>query len=149
TELRGSDLRFTESEAADFLNQAMGLRLSPEAIAALETRTEGWIAGLQLAALALQGTLSTPGPQDTASFIRSFTGSHRFVLAFLLEEVLNRQPAAIQAFLLQTSILERLCGPLCDEVLANSSISGQETLVQLERANLFVIPLDHERRWYR
>jgi LuxR family maltose regulon positive regulatory protein len=143
TELRVKDLRFTESEAAEFLNQAMGLRLSPEDVAALETRTEGWIAGLQLAALSMQGL------QDTAGFIQSFTGSHHFVLDYLIEEVLHKQPQNIQTFLLQTSILERMCGPLCDVVLLDSSINGQETLENLERANLFIIPLDDERRWYR
>ncbi|HSB02289.1 MAG TPA: hypothetical protein VLE49_16685, partial [Anaerolineales bacterium] len=143
TELRSADLRFTLSEAAGFLNEVMGLHLSSDDIAALETRTEGWIAGLQLAALSMQGL------QDTAAFIQSFTGSHRFVLDYLLEEVLYKQPKTIQTFLLLTSLLERMCGQLCDDVLLNSSITGQETLERLERANLFVISLDHERRWYR
>ena len=143
TELRVKDLRFSESEAAEFLNQTMGLRLLPEDIAALEARTEGWIAGLQLAALSMQGI------QDTAGFIQSFTGSHRFVLDYLLEEVIHKQPENIQTFLLQTSILERMCGQLCDAVLLNSSVAGQETLEHLERANLFIVPLDNERRWYR
>jgi LuxR family transcriptional regulator, maltose regulon positive regulatory protein len=143
TELRSADLRFTLSEATGFLNKVMGLHLSPDDIVALEKRTEGWIAGLQLAALSLQGV------QDIADFIQSFTGSNRFVLDYLLEEVLHKQPETIQTFLLQTSILGRMCGQLCDEVLLHSSITGQETLEQLERANLFVIPLDNERRWYR
>ena len=143
TELRVKDLRFSESEAAEFLNQTMGLRLLPEDIAALEARTEGWIAGLQLAALSMQGL------EDTAGFIQSFTGSHRFVLDYLLEEVIHKQPENIQTFLLQTSILERMCGQLCDAVLLNSSVAGQETLEHLERANLFIVPLDNERRWYR
>ena len=143
TELRAADLRFTPSEAAEFLNQVMGLKLSFGNIAALETRTEGWIAGLQLAALSMQGY------QDTASFIESFTGSHRFVMDYLVEEVLHQQPERVQTFLLRTSILNRLCGALCDAVLLDSSISGQETLEYLERANLFMIPLDSERRWYR
>jgi len=142
-ELRVKDLRFTTSEAAEFLNQTMGLHLSTEDFAALETRTEGWIAGLQLAALSMQGL------EDTAGFIQSFTGSHHFVLDYLLEEVLQKQPENIQTFLLQTSILERMCGQLCDAVLLNSFIGGQETLEYLERANLFIIPLDNERRWYR
>ena len=111
TELRAADLRFTPSEAAEFLNQVMGLNLSSEDIAALETRTEGWIAGLQLAALSMQGH------QDTASFIQSFTGSHHFVMDYLVEEVLQQQPESVQTFLLRTSILNRLCGPLCDAVL--------------------------------
>jgi LuxR family maltose regulon positive regulatory protein len=142
-ELREADLRFTPAEAAEFLNQVMGLHLSEQDIAALESRTEGWIVGLQLAALSMQGL------PDTAGFIQSFTGTHRFVLDYLLEEVLYRQPAAIQDFLLGTSILERLCGPLCDAVLPEAGPSGQGTLEFLERANLFVVPLDHERRWYR
>jgi LuxR family maltose regulon positive regulatory protein len=143
TELRGADLRFTAPEATDFLNQAMGLTLSAEAIAALETRTEGWIAGLQLAAISLQGH------QDATSFITSFTGSHHFVMDYLVEEVLQRQPESVQTFLLRTSILSRLCGPLCDAVLLDSAAAGQATLEYLERANLFVVPLDNERRWYR
>ncbi len=143
TEVRATDLRFTLPEAAAFLNQVMGLTLSTRDIAALERRTEGWIAGLQLAALSLQGH------QDAASFIASFTGSHHFVLDYLMEEVLGRQDARIQNFLLRTSILKRMCGPLCDAVLLDSSVSGQATLEYLERANLFIIPLDNERHWYR
>ena len=143
TELRVADLRFTPSEAADFLNQVMRLNLSAEDVSALEARTEGWIAGLQLAALSMQGH------QDTASFINSFTGSHHFVLDYLIEEVLHRQSDAIQTFLLRTSILDRLCGPLCDAILLDSSSSGQATLEYLQRANLFIVPLDNERRWYR
>ena len=107
TELRAADLRFTPAEAAEFLNQAMSLQLSAEDIAALEARTEGWITGLQLAALALQGSLSMQGHPDTSRFIQSFTGSHRFVLDYLVEEVLQRQPEHIRSFLLQTSILEQ------------------------------------------
>ena len=143
TELRAADLRFTPVEAARFLNQVMGLNLSAEEITALETRTEGWIAGLQLAALSMQGH------QDATSFIRSFAGSHHFVLDYLVEEVLHRQTESIQTFLLRTSILDRMCGSLCDAVLLAPSASGQETLESLEHANLFVIPLDDERRWYR
>ncbi len=143
TELRATDLRFTLSEAAGFLNQGMGLNLSAEDIAALETRTEGWIVGLQLAAISMQGH------QDTTSFITSFTGSHHFVLDYLVEEVLQQQPESIQTFLLRTSILDRLCGSLCDAVLLNPSVSGQETLEYIEHANLFLVPLDNERRWYR
>ena len=177
TELRATDLRFTPGEAAAFLNQVMGLNLSAEDIAALETRTEGWVAGLQLAALALQGlalqgTISMQGHQDAAGFIRSFTGSHHFVMDYLVEEVLGQQPASVQTFLLCTSILDRLCGPLCDAVCpaGTASISegpttvlepavsgketaaqetGQKTLEYLEQANLFIVPLDDERRWYR
>ncbi|HEX6387396.1 MAG TPA: LuxR C-terminal-related transcriptional regulator [Anaerolineae bacterium] len=143
TELHAADLRFTLDEAAGFLNQVMGLNLSAEEIVALENRTEGWIAGLQLAAVSMQGH------QDAAGFIKSFSGSHRFVMDYLIEEVLQQQPESVQRFLLHTSILDRLCGPLCDSVLLDSSASGQETLAYLERANLFLVPLDNERRWYR
>ena len=111
TELRAADLRFTVEETADFLNRAMGLSVTAKDIAALEGRTEGWIAGLQLAALALQGE------GDNSQFIQSFRGSHRFVLDYLVEEVLQQQPERVQTFLLHTSILGRLCGPLCDAVL--------------------------------
>src|SRR5579863_5169098 len=143
TEVRAVDLRFTPSEAAAFLNQGMGLNLSAQDIARLSTRTEGWIAGLQLAAISLQGH------EDAASFIRSFTGSYHFVMDYLVEEVLGQQSESVQTFLLRTSILDRLCGPLCDAVLLNPSGSGQATLEYLERANLFLVPLDNERRWYR
>ena len=143
TELRAADLRFTPAEVADFLTQAMGLSLSADDVAALEARTEGWIAGLQLAAISLQGR------HDTASFIASFTGSHHFVMDYLVEEVLQRQPPHILTFLLRTSILDRLCGPLCDAVVRDPAAPGQATLEYLDRANLFVVPLDHERRWYR
>jgi LuxR family transcriptional regulator, maltose regulon positive regulatory protein len=152
-ELRTSDLQFTIPEASEFLNQAMGLNLSDVDIIALEARTEGWIAGLQLASLALQG-LSMQGHPDSSKFIESFTGSHRFVLDYLMEEVLHLQSESIQTFLLCTSILNRMCGSLCDAVLGSPSASGQETAGQetleyLERANLFIIPLDNERHWYR
>jgi LuxR family transcriptional regulator, maltose regulon positive regulatory protein len=143
TELRAADLRFTLAEAAEFLNRVMGLNLSEADVAALEARTEGWIAGLQLAALSLQGQT------DPASFIQSFTGSHRFVLDYLLEEVLNQQSPDIQDFLLCTSLLNRLCGPLCDAILGNPLQPSTLTLESLERANLFLVPLDNERRWYR
>ena len=142
-ELRANDLRFAPAEAAEFLNQMMELDLSEEDITALENRTEGWIAGLHLAALSMQGHQDNPG------FIKSFTGSHHFVLDYLVEEVLKQQSESIQNFLLRTSILDRLCGPLCDAVLGPPSASGQETLEYLERANLFIVPLDNERRWYR
>jgi LuxR family maltose regulon positive regulatory protein len=143
TELRAADLRFTPTEAAEFLNRVMGLNLPAEDVAALEKRTEGWIAGLQLAALSMQGH------QDTASFIKAFKGSHHFVLDYLLEEVLHQQSESVQTFLLRTSILNRLCGPLCDAVLHDNAGSGQESLEYLERANLFIVPLDNERHWYR
>ncbi|MEZ4711267.1 MAG: LuxR C-terminal-related transcriptional regulator [Caldilineaceae bacterium] len=143
TEIRAADLRFTPDEAADFLNRVMGLSLSAAEIAALDARTEGWIVGLHLAALALQ---SQP---DASPFIQSFTGSHRFVLDYLVEEVLHQQPAPVQTFLLRTSILERLCGPLCDALLDSPTHSGQAALEALESANLFLVPLDNERHWYR
>ena len=141
TELRATDLRFTSGEAATFLNQMMGLNLAAEDITALETRTEGWVAGLQMAALSMQGRA------DTVGFIQAFTGSHRFVLDYLAEEVLHRQPEGVRNFLLQTSILDRLCGSLCDAVTGQED--GREMLEALERGNLFVVPLDDMRRWYR
>jgi LuxR family maltose regulon positive regulatory protein len=141
TELRAADLRFTASEAADFLNRVMGLGLSAEDVTALESRTEGWIAGLQLAALSIQGR------PDAAGFIQTFTGSHRFVLDYLVEEVLQRQPQRVRIFLLQTAILDKLCGPLCDAV--TGQMHGKGMLELLERGNLFVVPLDEERQWYR
>ncbi|HEX8228241.1 MAG TPA: LuxR C-terminal-related transcriptional regulator [Chloroflexia bacterium] len=153
TELRVTDLRFTPSEAAGFLNHAMGLNLSAEDIEALEARTEGWIAGLQLAAISLQGH------KDATGFIKSFTGSSRFIIDYLAEEVLERQPEEVRVFLLRTSILERMCAPLCDAVLNPNSeaappgspelISSQAMLEKLERSNLFIVPLDNERCWYR
>jgi len=142
-ELRATHLRFTLSETTAFLNQVMGLTLSAEDSAALERRTEGWIAGLQLAAISLQGH------EDASSFISSFTGSHHFVLDYLMEEVLGQQPEYVQTFLLHTAILDRMSGPLCDAMMLDSTSSGQATLEYLERANLFLIPLDNERRWYR
>ena len=142
TTVRASDLRFDLAEAAVFLRQTMGLDLSEDNIAALEARTEGWVAGLQLASISLQGR-----QHDAADFIDAFTGSHRFVLDYLVEEVLHRQSESVQRFLLQTSILDRLCGPLCDAVCL--STDSQQTLEALDRANLFLIPLDNERRWYR
>jgi LuxR family maltose regulon positive regulatory protein len=143
TELRAADLRFIPSEAAGFLNQVMGLNLSAEDVAALDKRTEGWIAGLQMAAISMQGQ------KDASSFIKSFTGSHHFVLDYLIEEVLQQQSENVQAFLLRTSILDRMCGPLCDAVLLDPSAFGQETLESLERTNLFIVPMDNERGWYR
>ena len=142
-ELRSIDLRFTFKEAAEFLNRVMDLNLSAEDVAALEGRTEGWVAGLQLAALSMQRH------QDTAGFIRSYSGGHRLVLDYLVEEVLQQQPERVQAFMLATSILDRLCGPLCEAVAGTPSGTGQDRLTALERANLFVVPLDDERVWFR
>ena len=163
TELRAADLLFTLDEAAAFLNGVMGLGLSREDVAALEDRTEGWIAGLQMAAVSMQGR------SDMPAFVRAFTGSNRFVMDYLVDEVLDRQPPPIQDFLLKTSILDRLSAPLCDALLKDeggapsASLRGQVMkdakpltlhpssliLEQLERANLFLVPLDDERRWYR
>jgi LuxR family transcriptional regulator, maltose regulon positive regulatory protein len=140
-ELRADDLHFTPEEAAAFLHQVMGLKLSTEEIAELETRTEGWIAGLQMAALAMRDRADIPG------FIEAFTGSHRYVLDYLVEEVVNQQPEGIRSFLLETSVLGRMCGTLCDAVTGRPD--GQAMLERLEHANLFVVPLDDERRWYR
>src|SRR5262249_8018012 len=143
TELRAADLRFTPAQAVASLNEVMCLPLSAKDIAAVERRTEGWIAGLQLAALSLQRH------EAPARFIQAFTGSHQFVLDYLVEEVLQQQPERVQTFLLRTSILERLCGPLCEAVVLDPATPGQATLEALDRANLFLVPLDHERQWYR
>jgi LuxR family maltose regulon positive regulatory protein len=143
TELRAADLRFTPDEATEFLERTVGLELSADDVAALEARTEGWIAGLRLAAVSMAGR------DDPADFIAAFTGSHRFVMDYLVEEVLHQQPADLQAFLLSTSILDRMCGPLTDALVAGAPATGQATLESLERANLLTIPLDDERRWYR
>jgi hypothetical protein len=157
TELRADDLRFTSEEAAAFLNEVMKLDLSAEDVARLEARTEGWIVGLQMAALSMRGQ------RDVSGFIKAFTGSHRFILDYLVEEVLDQQPPGIQDFLLKTSILDRMTAPLCDAVCfgeadtasrsAGSAVTGREDsqaiLEHLAQANLFLVPLDDERRWYR
>ena len=145
TEIRAGDLRFTEEEATAFLNQTMGLGLTPDEVSALEARTEGWIAGLHLAALSLKGEA------DRAAFIRAFAGDDRHVMDYLVSEVVSRQSEAVQRFLLHTAILERLCGPLCDAVLDSDGQpgSGQAILEYLEQANLFIVPLDNRRQWYR
>jgi LuxR family maltose regulon positive regulatory protein len=185
-ELRQADLRFTAGETAAFLNEAMGLDLSPEDVAALEARTEGWIAGLQMAALSMQDQKRTLArvPSEPSELVQSLTGSHRFILDYLVEEVLELQPTDIQEFLLKTSILDRLAGPLCDAVRFGKAeapstagadavlgIGGpavddpqpspirrpviapfpdsQSTLEHLDSANLFIVPLDDEREWYR
>ncbi|MDJ0593996.1 MAG: LuxR C-terminal-related transcriptional regulator [Pleurocapsa sp. MO_226.B13] len=141
TELRVSDLQFTPEEAAAFLSQVMGLEISAGEVAALEQRTEGWIAGLQLAALSLQGR------EDIPDFVAAFSGDDRYIVDYLMEEVLERQPDSVRRFLLQTAILERLSGSLCDAVTDQND--GQEMLETLERGNLFIIPLDNKRQWYR
>jgi ATP/maltotriose-dependent transcriptional regulator MalT len=140
-ELRQRDLRFTLEETAALLKAATGLELPADSVAALAARTEGWVAGLQLAALSLQGHA------DPAGFVASFSGSHRFVLDYLAEEVLDRQPEPVREFLLETSILERLSGPLCDAVTGRGD--GQQLLEQAERANLFLVALDEVRGWWR
>ena len=157
-EVREADLRFEPDEAHLFLNQMMGLALSSDDVIALENRTEGWVAGLQLAGLSLQGLSA----ENKHNFVTTFAGDDRYIVDYLLEEVLHRQPHEIQSFLLQTSILDSLCGDLCDTILGggaeergsageriNSSPSGQEILETLERANLFIVPLDNRRQWYR
>jgi ATP/maltotriose-dependent transcriptional regulator MalT len=141
TEVRAADLRFTASEAAAFFTQVMGLSLSGADIARLSDHTEGWIAGLQLAALSMQGHQDVPG------FIRTFAGDHRYIVDYLVEEVLQRQPAPVRSFLLQTAILDRLNGPLCDAVTGQEE--GNARLEALERGNFFVVPLDDKRHWYR
>ena len=140
-EVRAADLRFTPAEAAAYLNGTMALGLTDGDVAALEARTEGWIAALQLAALTLQGR------DDASAFIAGFAGDDRYIVDYLAEEVLARQPAEIRDFLLQTAILERLTGPLCDAVTGRGG--GTATLLALERANLFLVPLDDRRQWYR
>lgn len=140
-EIRADDLRFTHEEAVNFLSEVMGLELTNEDIAALDIRTEGWITGLQMAALSMRGR------KDTSSFIKAFTGSHRFVLDYLVEEVLLRQPADLQDFLLKTSVLDRLTASLCDSVTERDD--SHDILLALEHTNLFIIPLDDSRQWYR
>ena len=144
TEVRAADLRFTPAEAREFLNRAMGLDLTAADVDALEERTEGWIVGLQLAALSLRGI---PERDEVAGFIDAFTGSNRFVIDYLADEVLARQPAPVRDFLLRTAVLDRLTGPLCDAVSGRAD--GSQMLEDLERGNLFLVPLDTERTWYR
>ena len=140
-EIRTADLRFSPQEAAEFLNVCMGLGLTPEQVTALETRTEGWIAGLQLAALSLQGQAN---PQE---LITSLAGSQRFIADYLIEEVLEKQPPEVQDFLLKTAVLDQMNAELCAEVTGRHD--SQAILLQLEQSNLFLIPLDQERSWYR
>ena len=146
TEIRAADLRFNPEETADFLARTMALHLSANEITALETRTEGWVAGLQLAALALKASYLETN-QSAATFITSFSGTHRYIIDYLMEEVLRRQDNIVRDFLRYTSVLERLCPSLCDAVTGRDD--GRERLTQLERANAFLIPLDNQRKWYR
>jgi LuxR family transcriptional regulator, maltose regulon positive regulatory protein len=151
-ELRAADLNFNVEEAAAFMGVGMGLRLTGDEVAALVERTEGWAAGLQLAGLALHDR------SDHSAFVAAFTGGHRLVADYLMAEVLQRQPAPVRRFLLATSVLDRLCAPLCDALLASDpdstsasppGVSSQLVLEELEAANLFLVPLDDERIWYR
>ncbi len=140
-EIRAEQLRFSIDEAAEFLNQVMGLDISSSDVALLEARTEGWIAGLQLAALSMQNR------EDNAGFVKAFTGSQHYIVDYLAEEVLSRQPELVRDFLINTSILERLNGPLCDAVV--ETVNSQHILEQLDHGNVFIVPLDDEQRWYR
>ena len=140
-ELRAADLRFSRGESKTFLNHVMSLDLTPDQITALETRTEGWIAGLHLAALAMQDR------QDIDGFVRAFTGSHRFILDYLVDEVFYQQPEPIREFLLKTSVLERMNAELCEAVTGESN--SQSVLELLDRKNLFLVPLDDNRHWFR
>ncbi|NIV36040.1 MAG: helix-turn-helix transcriptional regulator, partial [Anaerolineae bacterium] len=142
-ELREEDLRFTAEEAAAFFNQALGLKLDPQIVNALEARTEGWIAGLQLAALSMEGRST----ESIGDFVAAFGGSHRHVIDYLADEVLAQQPAEIQTFLRQTSVVDRLTAPLCEALTGRDDSAA--ILRQLEQANLFLVPLDDRRSWYR
>ena len=144
TEIRQAELRFTDAEAAAFLREAMGLDLSSEDAVVLAERTEGWIAGLQMAAVSIRQR------DDPADFVRAFAGSHRYVMDYLMEEVLQRQSPEVQRFLLQTSVLDQLSGPLCDAVAAPRPGDGSQSILEhLDQTNLFVTPLDERRTWYR
>ncbi|MFF2888633.1 LuxR C-terminal-related transcriptional regulator [Paenibacillus sp. NPDC057967] len=148
TEVRAADLRFRSEEAAEFLSRVMGLKVGQEGMKLLEAQTEGWIAGLQLAALSIKGQ------RDVLQAIQTFNENHPFVLDYLAEEALNGQDTGVRSFLLRTSILDRMSGPLCDVLLqregeAELGVSGQAMLERLERSNLFIVPLDAERRWFR
>jgi len=155
TEIRQRDLRFTIEEATTFLNRAMGLNLETSQVAALDAQTEGWIAGLQMAAFALQSRIASGETDSVPRFIDRFSGRHHFVLDYLTDEVLERQPEPIHEFLLRTCILERMCGALCDVLAVQAAedesrpTSSQQVLEHLQQANLFVVPLDDERKWYR
>ncbi|MFC5830036.1 LuxR C-terminal-related transcriptional regulator [Nonomuraea insulae] len=140
-EVRAADLRFTSDEAAAYLNEVAGLDLASEDVAALEERTEGWIAALQLAALSMQGR------KDVSSFIARFAGNDRYIVDYLVEEVLQHQPEPVRGFLLQSAVLDRLTGPLCDALTDRDD--GSHMLTVLERANLFLVALDDRREWYR
>lgn len=140
-EIRAADLRFTPGEAAAYLNEVTGLGLDPQDIAALKERTEGWIAALQLVALSVQGH------EDVSGFIARFAGNNRYIVDYLVEEVLQHQPDQVRGFLLPSAVLDRLTGPLCDAVTGRDD--GSRMLVALEEDNLFLVPLDDRREWYR
>lgn len=152
-EIRLDDLRFSMEDAESFLNSGWGLNLAAQAVEALNGKTEGWIAGLQMAALSLREAASLRDRARVQDFIASFSGSNRYVLDYLIEEVLNQQPAEIQNFLIRTSILDRLCSPLCDALLGGAEPAvppaSQKILEYLESCNLFILPLDNQRYWYR
>ena len=150
-ELRAADLRFTDGEAAYLFNHIHRIALAPDAVAALEARTEGWATGLQLAALSLR----QQAVADMPTFLADFTGSHTYVFDYLAEEVFQRQPGHVRTFLVQTAILDRLCGPLCDAVIGTGQNGNRRgspiphILEDLDQANIFLIRLDSNRRWYR
>lgn len=158
-EVRLADLRFTRDEIDFFFNQTMGISLSTDHVISLETHTEGWIAGLQLTGLALRGLSLQVEVRSVSDFIKAFNGSNRYIVSYLVEEVLNQRPKGTMDFLLQTSVLDSLSGPLCDYLLKGSSLEGsdnghsspnsQSVLEQLDQANLFIVPLDEEGKWYR
>ncbi|MCP4428518.1 MAG: LuxR family transcriptional regulator, partial [Chloroflexi bacterium] len=146
TEIREVDLRFTIGETTSLLNNIMGLNLTPEQIEILSSKTEGWISGLQLAALSMRDQ------SDVDRFVRSFAGSNRFILDYLIEEVFRQQPPDVREFLLQTAVLEQLTAPLCAAVIADGETAvsdAQAMLERLEQANLFIIPLDESRQRFR
>jgi LuxR family maltose regulon positive regulatory protein len=140
TEVRAADLRFTRGETVELLRETVGTATADESAGALTDRTEGWVAGLQLAALSLR-------TRPAEAFVAGFSGNHRYVLDYLAEEVLDQQPAEVRTFLIETSIVDRLSGELCDAVTGRSD--GQAMLEHIERANLFLIPLDDIRQWWR
>jgi LuxR family maltose regulon positive regulatory protein len=147
TELRSSDLRFSPDEVSQFLHRTLQYEFSAQEINALQVRTEGWIAGLQMAALSIQGRMNSQGAESVSRFIETLSGTHRYILDYLMEEVINQQPVQIRDFLLSTSLLEQFTSPLCDAI--TESQDSQAILGQIEKANLFLIPLDDERHWYR
>ncbi len=153
-EIRLGDLRFSLAESGGFFRQTLAFSLDERELASLVTRAEGWIAGLQMAAIALQGQVTNRGEEALPGFVRAFTGSNRYILDYLMEEVLQRQPGQIQEFLLYTCILERLCASLCDALFTEGELSpathpSSAILEYLDRSNLFLVPLDDERQWYR